>query len=170
MVHSHWSRSVEAWLSLVESFIVLKYFHGVATPALLWHKDRGLSCTGRWLSYTERILCHKEPAKGTNTPEPWAGSLWHKSAGVATPRTWSSTPRHGVDQSDQNIKIYVFSPGKTWRIWTGENKTKIKSFVSFYPPLIQWDGRFLFFDVPTVKIAIRSFSEGTSQRTHEKDS
>ena len=34
---------VEAWLSLVQSFIELKYFHDVATPAL---------------------LCHKEPAKG----------------------------------------------------------------------------------------------------------
>ena len=26
LVHSHWSRNVEAWLLLVESFIVLKYF------------------------------------------------------------------------------------------------------------------------------------------------
>ena len=30
---------VEAWLSLVESFIELKYFHGVAAPALLCHKE-----------------------------------------------------------------------------------------------------------------------------------
>ena len=32
-------KDVEAWLSLVESFKVLKYFHGVATPALLCHKE-----------------------------------------------------------------------------------------------------------------------------------
>ena len=25
LVHSHWSRMIQAWLSLVESFIVLKY-------------------------------------------------------------------------------------------------------------------------------------------------
>ena len=49
LVHSHWSRNVEAWLSLVESFKVSKYFHGVATPAL---------------------LCHKEPAQGMqNAPD-----------------------------------------------------------------------------------------------------
>ena len=44
VVHSHWSRNVEAGLSLVESFIVLKYFHGVATPAgSLWHKRAGIA-------------------------------------------------------------------------------------------------------------------------------
>ena len=48
LVQSHWSSNVQAWLSLVESFNVLKYLHGVATPAL---------------------LCHKEPAQGLqNTP------------------------------------------------------------------------------------------------------
>ena len=59
LVHSHWSRNVEALLSLVESFIVLKYFHGDATPAL---------------------LCHKEPAQGTHSTllGPFAGSLWHR--------------------------------------------------------------------------------------------
>ena len=30
LVHSHWSRNVEAWLSLVESFKVLKYFLDIA--------------------------------------------------------------------------------------------------------------------------------------------
>ena len=39
LLHSHWSRKVEAWLSLVESFTVLKYFQGVATPALLCLKE-----------------------------------------------------------------------------------------------------------------------------------
>ena len=34
LVHSHWSMNVKAWLSLVESFIVLKYFHCLGTPAL----------------------------------------------------------------------------------------------------------------------------------------
>ena len=37
--HSHWSRNVQAWLSLVETFKMLKYFHSVATPALLCHKE-----------------------------------------------------------------------------------------------------------------------------------
>ena len=39
LVHSHWSRNVKAWLSLFESFIELKYFYGVATPALVCHKE-----------------------------------------------------------------------------------------------------------------------------------
>ena len=47
LVHSHWSSNVESWLLLVESFIVLKYFHSDATPAL---------------------LCHKEPAQGNESP------------------------------------------------------------------------------------------------------
>ena len=62
LVHSHWSRNVEAWLSLVESFIMLKYFHGVATPALLCHKDR-------WLPYTERIL-YRHPMGVFCVPKP----------------------------------------------------------------------------------------------------
>ena len=33
LVHSHWSRNVETWLSLVDTFNVLKYFQSVATPA-----------------------------------------------------------------------------------------------------------------------------------------
>ena len=44
---SHWSSSYITALSLVESFKVLKYFHSDATPAL---------------------LCHKEPAQGTQSP------------------------------------------------------------------------------------------------------
>ena len=32
-------RIVQAWLSLVESFKVFKYFHDVATPTLLCHKE-----------------------------------------------------------------------------------------------------------------------------------
>ena len=74
LVHSHWSRNVEAWLSLVESFIMLKYFHGIAMTALLCHKepaqgmknapdiggilcpkDLWLTCTGR--SYEGRLSC-----------------------------------------------------------------------------------------------------------------
>ena len=47
VLHSHWSRSNEDPLSLVERIIVLKYFHGVATQA---------------------ILCHKEPARASKTP------------------------------------------------------------------------------------------------------
>ena len=49
---------VEIVLSLVENFIELKYFHDVATPALLYHK---------------------EPARSKQK------NLWHKRAGVATP-------------------------------------------------------------------------------------
>ena len=37
--HSHWSRSYNTWLSLVECFRVLKYFHAVSTPPLLCHKE-----------------------------------------------------------------------------------------------------------------------------------
>ena len=44
---SHWSSSDITALSLVESFIMMKYFHCVATPAL---------------------LCHKKPAQGTQSP------------------------------------------------------------------------------------------------------
>ena len=54
---------VEIVLSLVESFIELKYFHDVATPALLYHK---------------------EPARRIQSPLLGAGSLWHKRAGGAT--------------------------------------------------------------------------------------
>ena len=55
LVHSYLSRNVQAWLSLVESFKVLKYFHGVAMRAL---------------------LCHKEPAQGThNAPIALGGIL-----------------------------------------------------------------------------------------------
>ena len=47
----------EIVLSLVEIFIELKYFHDVATPALLWHKEparrkipptRGILLAPRW--------------------------------------------------------------------------------------------------------------------------
>ena len=41
VVHSHWSRNVQAWLSLVESFRVL------LAPA---------------------VLCHKEPARASKAP------------------------------------------------------------------------------------------------------
>ena len=34
---------VQIVLSLVETFIELKYFHDVATPALLFHKEGGAS-------------------------------------------------------------------------------------------------------------------------------
>ena len=37
LVHSHWSSSYITALSLVQSFRVLKYFHGVATPTILCH-------------------------------------------------------------------------------------------------------------------------------------
>ena len=37
VLHSHWSRNVEAWLSLVESFRVL------LAPALLCHKEPAMS-------------------------------------------------------------------------------------------------------------------------------
>ena len=51
LVHSHWSRLVGAELSLVQRFRVLKYFHSVATAAL---------------------LCHKVTAQGTQRlPEAW---------------------------------------------------------------------------------------------------
>ena len=59
MVHSHWSRSNEARLSLVESFILL---------------------------LRQCLLCHKEPARRIQSPLLGAfclllaGSLWHKGA------------------------------------------------------------------------------------------
>ena len=48
-------------------------------------------------AWSHLSLCHKEPAKGKKAPSrglwvPWAGSLWHKRADVAslsTPRKWS---------------------------------------------------------------------------------
>ena len=36
---SYWSSSYNAGLSLIESFGVLKYFHDVASPAVLCHKE-----------------------------------------------------------------------------------------------------------------------------------
>ena len=39
VLHSHWSRSNEALLSLVERFRVLKYFHSVASLTILCHKE-----------------------------------------------------------------------------------------------------------------------------------
>ena len=60
---SHWSSSYITRLSLVESAKVWKYFHSVAPPAL---------------------LCHKEPARHIQSPLLGAlllvGSLWHKGA------------------------------------------------------------------------------------------
>ena len=43
---SHWSSSNNTVLSLVERFIVLKYFHSDATLALLCHKEpaQGMEC------------------------------------------------------------------------------------------------------------------------------
>ena len=55
---------VEIVLSLVESFIELKYFHNVATPALRIQSP----LLGAWGVF---FL-------------PLAGPLWHKRAGVAT--------------------------------------------------------------------------------------
>ena len=56
ILHSHWSRTKDVLLSFVEMV------HNAAPPAL---------------------LCHKEPAQGTQSPLlgaflPFAGSLWHK--------------------------------------------------------------------------------------------
>ena len=68
-------RGALSLVRIVESSIELKYFHDVATPGL---------------------LCHKEPARRIQGPLLWAlarngkgpiisaGSLWHKRAGVAT--------------------------------------------------------------------------------------
>ena len=39
LLGSHWSSSYITGLSLVENFRVLKYFHSVATAALLCHKE-----------------------------------------------------------------------------------------------------------------------------------
>ena len=50
---SQWSSPNITVLSLVETFIMMKYYHYVATPAL---------------------SCHKEPAQDTQSPS----SLWHK--------------------------------------------------------------------------------------------
>ena len=60
---------VEIVLSLVESFIELKYFHDVATPAL---------------------LCHKELAQGTQRPLPGdlggnSLSIWGVLYGIRAP-------------------------------------------------------------------------------------
>ena len=57
---------VEILLSLVESFIELKYFHIVATPALLCHKEPTRRIQSPLLGALERLLL--------------AGSLWHKGA------------------------------------------------------------------------------------------
>ena len=73
VLHSHWSRNVEAWLSLVERIIVLL----------------------RQLSYAikNQLVASKAPYYGLwNAKYPhWgvfclllAGSLWHKRAGVAS--------------------------------------------------------------------------------------
>ena len=69
---------VEAWLSLVESFIELKYFHDVATPALLCHKE-ACRIQSPVIQNTPMHPCFHE-RKG---PIIGAGSLWHKRAGVA---------------------------------------------------------------------------------------
>ena len=47
---------VEIWLSLVESFIELKYFHGVATPALLCHKEPACRIQSPLLGGLERKI------------------------------------------------------------------------------------------------------------------
>ena len=47
---------VEILLSLVESFIQLKYFHGVATPALLCHKEPARRIQSPLLGALERTI------------------------------------------------------------------------------------------------------------------
>ena len=87
LVHSHWSRNVEAWLSLVERIIVLlrqlcyAIKNQLASKApyqglwnakqllagSLWHKDRWLPCTER--SYYSHPYAIKKPARSKqNTP------------------------------------------------------------------------------------------------------
>ena len=55
--HLHWSSSYNTALSLVERFRVVKYFH-----ALKGHTIGGLS------DARPALLCHKEPAQGTQSP------------------------------------------------------------------------------------------------------
>ena len=57
VLHSHWSSSYITSLSLVESFIVLKYFHALKGPII-----------GTLSDATSAILCHKEPARRKNEP------------------------------------------------------------------------------------------------------
>ena len=54
---------VEAWLSLVESFRDLKYFHSVATPVLLCHKEPARRIQSPLLG--SRVL-HSGEARGDN--------------------------------------------------------------------------------------------------------
>jgi len=75
---------VEIVFSLGESFIELKYFHGVATPALLCHKEPARSIQSPQLGALERKIL----------PLPLgAGSLWHKRAGASNSSDLNSTSR-----------------------------------------------------------------------------
>ena len=53
---SHWSSSYITALSLDESFRVLKYFHSVAMPALLCHKEPGRRIQSPLLGALERKI------------------------------------------------------------------------------------------------------------------
>ena len=85
VLHSHWTRSFETWLSLVERIIVL------LAPALLCHKEPA------WVSITKRIIgFHARKitiigalmSKRTSVfREIWMPELvlciWHKIAGAS---------------------------------------------------------------------------------------
>ena len=80
LVHSHWSRNVEAWLSLVESFIVLLRQLYYAIKNLYGIRDRWLPCTER--SYYRRPYAiknqrraSKDPSRGLCVPKPLVGGF-----------------------------------------------------------------------------------------------
>ena len=54
---------------------------------------------------TPALLCHKEPARASKAP--YLGSLWHKRAGVAIPRT---TSRHRGGPLWWKVEIMVSPP------------------------------------------------------------
>ena len=84
LVHSHWSRNVEARLSLVESFKVLLAL---------------------------AVLCHKEPARASKSPLTGvfclllAASLWHKTAGEVNPCTERSYYRQPYAIKNQRLLL-----------------------------------------------------------------
>ena len=75
---------VEIVLLLVESFVELKYFQDVATPALLCHKEPARRIQCLLLGALERKILGIGGFHAGKGPIIGAGSLWQKRAGVAT--------------------------------------------------------------------------------------
>ena len=153
MVHSHWSRSNKAWLSLVQGFIVLlrqcllchkEPAHRIQSPLLraclllpgsLCHKDSWLPCTER--SYYRRPYAIKNQRGASKKPlvggflrskAPSRG-LWMRRAGSL----WHK--RHCINSSVKSSTSRWTTLKQTETAYLQCYNSIIKILNKFFPPL-----------------------------------